>query len=184
MYLHNRHSLLDPKTIKFASYVFIVTIVLGNPYVIKRISSLLKTRKTLKFGLTLSDKVSQCLTLSACYHHVLSQPEPSFFELGVITTVGFSLTNLVLYFSLLDYKPQKEAFSTVSQSIFDNFKMYLIAFFNVYLWHFHIKSNMQVNEINAIRTVTSLSFVIFYSKLSTILAILSMLHSTEKVKKE
>ncbi|CAK68200.1 unnamed protein product (macronuclear) [Paramecium tetraurelia] len=179
MYLHNRHSLLDPKTLKLAFYVFIITIVLGNPFVIKRISSFLDSHYTLKFGLNLSDKVSQCITLSNCYHHVLSQPNPSMVELAVITTVGFSITNLVIYFGLLESKSQVESIKIMRQSTIDNFITYSFAIANVYAWNFHLKPQLSVqsNNVNDIRTVVSVSFIVIYT-------LLSMLHSKHQKKEK
>ncbi|CAD8126355.1 unnamed protein product [Paramecium sonneborni] len=178
MYLHNRHSLLDPKSLKLAFYVFIITIILGNPYVIRRISSFLDSHYTLKFGLNLSDKIAQCITLSKCYHHVLSQQEPSMFELGVITVVGFSITNIVIYFGLLESKSQSESIKIMSEAFSNNFKTYLFAFTAVYLWHFQVKKEgAQINEENAIRIVVSVSFIIIYT-------LMTLLHSKEKIKEK
>ncbi|CAD8208737.1 unnamed protein product [Paramecium pentaurelia] len=182
MYLHNRHSLLDPKSLKLASYVFIITIVLGNPFVIRRISSFLDSHYTLKFGLNLSDKISQCITLSNCYHHVLSQANPSMFELGLITTVGFSITNLVIYFGLLESKSQGESIKIMRQSFIDNFITYSFAITNVYLWNFHGKQflNVKSNNVNDIRVVVSVSFIVIY----TLLSMLHSKHSTHSIHKE
>lgn len=58
MYLHNKHSLLDYKTIKLGIIVFLITLTIGNPYILKWFSLYIDSNQKLKFSISIIDKLA------------------------------------------------------------------------------------------------------------------------------